>query len=57
MHTWGTVDKEVDYIEDFDTENGNYELTCVDCGTVFHGHKRRLICKRCQDKPRGTLNA
>ena len=36
-----------DWPEDFAHENGNYSCTCADCKRVFHGHKRRVVCKRC----------
>jgi hypothetical protein len=36
--------------EDFKHENGNYLNVCVQCNDEFLGHKRRVICKECQDK-------
>lgn len=36
-----------DYPEDFAGENGNYENRCCSCREIFYGHKRRLVCKRC----------
>lgn len=36
-----------DWQEDFSHENGNYQNRCVYCEHGFLGHKRRMICKRC----------
>jgi hypothetical protein len=36
-----------DWTEDFPHENGNYQNRCTDCGQLFLGHKRRMICKQC----------
>ena len=33
--------------EDYAHENGNYINKCIDCGKMFRGHKRRIVCKRC----------
>ena len=33
--------------EDFPHENGNYVNTCIECGSLFIGHKRRNVCKMC----------
>lgn len=38
-----------DYIEDFPHENGRYEHQCVECNSIFIGHKRRRTCKVCGD--------
>jgi hypothetical protein len=38
-----------DYPEDRDLENGNYVRICVDCGSKFVGHKKRIQCKVCRD--------
>ncbi|MBT7929779.1 hypothetical protein HN682_07690 [Candidatus Peregrinibacteria bacterium] len=38
------------WVEDFPHENGNYLNNCVDCGSQFLGHKRRVQCKVCFDK-------
>lgn len=35
---------------DFSHENGNYFCKCVECGKDFIGHKRRVVCKVCDDK-------
>jgi hypothetical protein len=39
---------EPSFPEDKDTENGHYFCTCVDCGCIFVGHKRRIQCRTCQ---------
>lgn len=36
-----------DWTDDFSHENGNYLCGCIKCGKMFHGHKRRAICKGC----------
>ena len=36
-----------DWREDFSHENGNYSNKCIECGLMFNGHKRRVICKKC----------
>lgn len=33
--------------EDFPHENGNYSNRCTECGGIFLGHKRRVICRLC----------
>jgi hypothetical protein len=43
--------EERNWIEDFSFENGNYINTCVRCGELFKGHKRRVVCKLC-DSPK-----
>lgn len=35
------------WIEDFGYENGKYINTCIHCGELFKGHKRRVVCKLC----------
>ena len=40
-----------DWPEDFKEENGNYTCQCLDCGRFFIGHKRRMQCKECANKP------
>ena len=35
------------WIEDYGQENGNYVNTCIRCGEIFKGHKRRVVCKLC----------
>lgn len=37
------------WTEDFTHENGNYMNTCVYCKNEFKGHKRRVICKICNN--------
>lgn len=39
-----------DWTEDFEHENGNYANACTVCGSMFRGHKRRVVCKLCADK-------
>lgn len=39
-----------DWPEDFPHENGCYMNRCVGCGLIFHGHKRRAVCKVCTPK-------
>ena len=34
--------------EDYKHENGNYMSRCVYCDKTFKGHKRRIVCKRCE---------
>jgi ribosomal protein S27AE len=36
-----------DWPEDFADENGNYQNKCSQCGYIFIGYKRRVVCKRC----------
>ncbi|QRE00165.1 hypothetical protein [Burkholderia phage BCSR5] len=33
--------------EDFPHDNGCYQNSCITCGGLFLGHKRRLLCKQC----------
>lgn len=33
--------------EDKDHENGNYSCLCCECGRMFVGHKRRVVCRSC----------
>lgn len=44
-------DQSGDWTEDFGHENGNYINTCIECKTMFKGHKRRVICRTCNDAP------
>lgn len=37
------------WTEDYRMENGNYVNLCA-CGRTFHGHKRRVFCRLCQEK-------
>lgn len=39
-----------DWTEDFKHENGHYYHICSLCDKTFEGHKRRRVCKLCQDK-------
>lgn len=39
-----------DWSEDFPYENGNYQNRCVECKEIFIGHKRRVVCKKCQSE-------
>lgn len=36
-----------DWPEDFPLENGNYNNQCCECGRIFIGYKRRVVCKIC----------
>ncbi len=36
---------------DYPHENGNYVNTCLYCLRKFVGHKRRVSCRECFDKP------
>lgn len=36
-----------DWPEDAPHENGNYHCRCCQCGRMFVGHKRRVVCKIC----------
>lgn len=40
-----------DWPEDYAHENGCYMCKCFQCGNIFHGHKRRPVCKVCSTKP------
>jgi succinate dehydrogenase/fumarate reductase-like Fe-S protein len=41
------INNERSFIEDFKLDNGCYENICSTCGKRFHGHKRRVTCKKC----------
>lgn len=43
--------KQKDWVEDFEMENGNYQSKCSCCHDFFIGHKRRFICKECFKLP------
>jgi hypothetical protein len=45
----GSLDK--NWQEDSSHENGNYCCKCSECNCMFLGHKRRVICKECSNKP------
>lgn len=38
---------EIDWVEDFGYENGQYQNECSLCHKMFVGHKRRFLCKKC----------
>ena len=44
------IGSDVDWPEDFEGENGNYNNTCTSCGYEFIGHKRRQECKVCASR-------
>lgn len=44
-----TTHEERSFPEDGTYENGCYYNNCVNCGRMFTGHKRRVICKVCDD--------
>jgi hypothetical protein len=46
---------EKDFPEEFQTENGCYENTCVECKNTFMGNKHRILCKQCLRKALDTL--
>lgn len=43
-----------DWPEDFHLENGNYYNYCTACENEFIGHKRRRVCKVCQNATKLT---
>jgi hypothetical protein len=44
-----------DWKEDFTHENGNYMNGCMYCKQMFYGHKRRVVCKICDNKDKSQL--
>lgn len=36
--------------DDFPHENGFYQCECCVCHQEFYGHKRRVICKECDER-------
>jgi hypothetical protein len=36
--------------QDFVSEDGNYVSNCAICHCDFIGHKRRVVCRECQEK-------
>jgi hypothetical protein len=46
-----------DWKEDFGLENGSYLNICVVCKDKFVGHKRRCVCKICDDKAAAAFEA
>ena len=49
-----TAPNALDWTEDFSHENGNYQCRCIECNSVFLGHKRRVVCKVCASLPSAT---
>jgi len=43
--------------EDFDKENGNYQMNCFDCHQNFIGLNNRFMCKQCQEKRNASDDA
>lgn len=41
-----------DWHEDAPHENGNYQCRCCQCEQTFVGHKRRVVCKVCDEENR-----
>lgn len=39
------------YPEDAAHENGKYLCRCIICCELFIGHKRRIVCKLCNNPP------
>jgi hypothetical protein len=39
------------WTEDYSHENGMYQNKCLECHELFFGHKRRVMCKECFNKP------
>ncbi len=37
--------------EDYKHENGNYQNLCCECGRMFNGYKRRVMCRVCSETP------
>lgn len=35
------------WTEDYIHENGKYTNVCAKCKSVFLGHKRRVVCRKC----------
>lgn len=42
-----------DWKEDSQLDNGNYYNICAGCGEQFIGHKRRVVCKACDQHLKG----
>jgi DNA-directed RNA polymerase subunit RPC12/RpoP len=38
------------WTEDYSHENGRYHCLCCKCQNGFIGHKRRVVCKECNDR-------
>jgi hypothetical protein len=45
------------WFEDASHENGNYQCRCTDCGEIFIGHKRRVVCRTCAIPTKKELRA
>ena len=45
-----SVDDAKSFPEDLNFENGCYMNECFKCKAIFLGHKRRRICKLCEEK-------
>jgi len=43
-------DEAGDWVSDFEHENGRYQNRCSICHCLFIGHKRRIVCKSCDEK-------
>lgn len=43
------------YPEDFKHENGNYMNVCNHCRERFLGHKRRYVCKECNEMLKNAI--
>ena len=43
------TDDASDWPEDYGQENGNYFQKCLHCENNFIGHKRRLVCRKCDE--------
>jgi len=46
-----------DWPEDAEHENGCYRNTCITCNEGFNGHKRRVLCRVCDDPVVSALRA
>lgn len=49
IQTFKDVATPRDWPEDYDDDNGCYQNTCCQCGKIFTGHKRRVVCKKCAE--------
>lgn len=39
-----------DWPLDFRHENGRYQCLCIQCSSMFYGHKSRVLCRECHNK-------
>jgi hypothetical protein len=46
-----------DFPEDAVLENGNYQNRCCECGVLFVGYKRRMMCKICHNLVSAGIDA